>query len=68
MKPAPHDATNDVTNIRFWMIFCGCGLGIFDSRRVQSVFDFIEVDLRFASGCFTEGDNADFMFVLRVHN
>ncbi len=32
----------------------------------QSVLDFTEVDLRFALCGFAEGDDADFMFTLRM--
>ena len=32
----------------------------------QSVSDGLEVDARFRAGCFTEGDDADFIFGLRV--
>lgn len=36
--------------------------------RAQSVFDFTEVDFRFARHGFAEGDDADFMAGLRVHD
>ena len=39
-----------------------------DFRRVQSVLDFIEVDLRLALGCFSERDDADFVCILRLYN
>lgn len=32
----------------------------------QSVLDFIEVDLRFALGCFSEGNDSDFIIGLRM--
>ena len=35
-------------------------------RRAQSVLDFTEVDLLFTIGGFAEGDDADFMIVLRM--
>lgn len=51
----------------------GCvGVGVSaaeqDLRRAQSVLDRIEVDLRFVLGGFSERDDADFMFTLRVYN
>ena len=39
-----------------------------DLRRAQSVLDFIEVDLRLALGCFSERDDADFIFILRMYD
>ena len=37
-----------------------------DLRLAQSVFDFTEVDLCFTVRGFAEGDDADFMIVLRM--
>ena len=63
--PANHTA-NDVPNVCFWMLLRR-NSGLFDRRRAQSVLDCMEVDLRFALGCFAERDDADFMFDLRVN-
>ena len=38
------------------------------ARRAQSVLDLVEVDASFTLRCFAEGDDADFIFRLRVNN
>ena len=41
--------------------------GLSDFNRAQSVFDLVEVDLRFTLCGFAERDDADFMFTLRMN-
>ena len=37
-------------------------------RRAQLVLDGIDINLRLAPGGFAERDDADFMFILRIHD
>ena len=36
MKPTPHNAADDVTDIRFWMIFGG--FGVRNYKRLENPF------------------------------